>query len=62
MAPEDPEPRARAGPAQGGRAPRLRPPEQEHRKETSRGAADGEPGYGEPPPEVRQDKLPDQDW
>ena len=32
-----------------------------HRQETfTKEALEGEPGYGEPPPEVRTDKLPDQ--
>ena len=38
-------------------------PGQERRKETfPKEALEGEPGYGEPPPEVRKDKLPDQGW
>ena len=34
-----------------------------HRKETNpKEPLEGDPGYGEPPPDVRRDKLPDQGW
>lgn len=37
--------------------------EQPHRKETfPNEALEGQPGYGEAPPEARKDKLPEQDW
>jgi hypothetical protein len=46
-------------------AGREQPPvqEQEPRKErTPKESQDGAPGYGESPPEVRREKLPDQGW
>ena len=37
--------------------------EEAPRKESNpKEALEGEPGYGEPPSEVRRDKLPEQDW
>ena len=37
--------------------------EQPHQKVTfAKEVMEGLPGYFEPPPEVRRDKLPDQDW
>ncbi len=33
-------------------------PERESRPESR----EGEPGYGQPPPEVREKKLPNQNW
>jgi hypothetical protein len=44
-------------------SPRSEPAEQAHHKVTfTKEVMEGLPGYGEPPPEVRKDKLPDQGW
>lgn len=61
-------PEAEPGPREAEQERREQPPQQEQQereagKEGSpREEQEGMPGYGEPPPEVRRHKLPEQDW